>query len=344
MNVEARRSPIYHLGATPVKSIGRLCGVLLFGTLAAVCLTRAQSPTTDVEGRLRVTGSGQIIGLRIRLTRQSGSRQFMETFTQPDGRFSFRQVTAGDYLVEIPETADFYAAAASVSVQPTPSMGRTVVSVLIDLVAKPSGARSSSVVMADVDAKVPEAAFKHYRAGLKALESKDSARAISELRAAIQIYPDYYAARLELGRELRAQKRFEEATETLKTLSQLAPGRAEPHLEYALVLLGLERREQAISELHTALELEEKSWAPHYFLGLALFDSNGEVAEKEFQRALELNEKKAARSHVALARLALRKGQQEVALKHLDTYLALEPNAPDAETVRKFAQRLRSGK
>ena len=40
----------------------------------------------------------------------------------------------------------------------------------------------------------------------------------------------------------------------------------------------------------------------------------------------------------------LRRGEQKAALKHLDAYLALEPNAPDAETVRKFADRLRTGK
>jgi len=210
---------------------------------------------------------------------------------------------------------------------------------------KPSlEARSASVLMADVDTKVPGTAAKHYAAALKALESKDSAKAISELKAATDIYPNYYAARLELGREFRTLKRFQEAAETLKSLSQLAPTRAEPHLEYALVLLGLEKKNESVGELRTAIELEDKSWAPHYFLGLALFDSNGAEAEKEFQRAIELNEKKAARAHVALARLSLRKGEQKAALKHLDTYLALEPNAPDAETVRKFADRLRTGK
>jgi len=204
--------------------------------------------------------------------------------------------------------------------------------------------RSALLVMADVDTRVPGAAAKHYAAGIKAVEAKDSAKAITELKAAIEAYPKYYAARLELGREFRTLRRFEEAAETLRSLSELAPTRAEPHLEYALVLLGLGRKEESIKELRTAIELENQSWAPHYFLGLALFDLNGADAEKEFQQAIELNEKKAARAHVALARLFLRKGEQKAALKHLDTYLALEPNAPDAGTVRKFADRLRTSK
>jgi tetratricopeptide (TPR) repeat protein len=316
----------------------------LSATFIGVSSAKAQSPTVDVEGHLRAHGRGQIIGLRVRLTRQNGSRQFSETYSESDGRFAFRQVSSGDYLVEILESSDFLPAAASVSIQASPSINRTVVSVLIDLMPKPSPNRSASVVMADVDTKVPQFALKHYVAGLKGVESKDSDKAISEFKAAIEVYPTYYAARLELGREFRTLKRFQEAAETLKSLSELAPTRAEPHLEYALVLLGLGSREESIKELRTAIELEEQSWAPHYFLGLALFDSDGAEAAKEFQRAIELNEKKAARAHVALARLLLRKGEQKAALKHLDTYLALEPNAPDAETVRKFADRLRTNK
>ena len=324
---------------------GRFWALALFVSMLIAFSAKAQSPTVDVEGHLRTHGRGQIVGLRIRLTRQNGTRQFTETFSESDGRFSFRQVSSGDYLVEIVESADFLPAAASVSIQASPSISRTVVSVLIDLMPKPSpGTRSASVLMADVDTKVPEPAAKHYVAGLKALKSKDSDKAISEFKAALEVYPNYYAARLELGREYRTLKRFQEAAETLKSLSQLAPTRAEPHLEYALVLLGLGSREESIKELRTAIELEEQSWAAHYFLGLALFDSNGTEAEKEFQRAIELNEKKAARAHVALARLFLRKGEQKAALKHLDTYLTLEPNAPDVETLRKFADRLRAGK
>ena len=321
--------------------ISTLVALLSFGFAV---FTYAQSPTVDVEGRVRAHADGQIVGLRVRLTRQSGGRQFTETFTSSDGRFSFRGVVSGDYLVEIPESADFIAAAATVSVQAAPSINRSVVSVLVDLMPKPSENRRAAVLAADFDTNVPAAAAKHYAAALKAIESRDSTKAISELQLAIQIFPKYYAARLELGRQFRSLKRFEEAADTLQSLGELAPSRAEPHLEYALVLLGLEKRDESIAELRSAIQLDEKSWAAHYFLGLALFDLDGNSAGKEFQRALELNEKKAAHAHVALARLALRNGAQQIALKHLDAYLALEPHAPDAETVRKFAERLRAGK
>ena len=91
----------------------------------------------------------------------------------------------------------------------------------------------TGVVTADVDLHVPKAAVKHYEVGAKALSSRDAARAESELRLAIEGYPDYYAARLDLGREFRQQKRYKEAEEILNPLPQMAPAFATRALTFA---------------------------------------------------------------------------------------------------------------
>jgi len=330
-------------------TITRLVRPVLFSLLFCGLLsspTKAQSrSSTDIEGRLRSSGGGQIVGLRIRLIKQSGSRQATEGFSRPDGTFFFRDIPAGDYLIETLETEDFKATATSVSVVPVPGMGPTIIPVLIELPTKSNAASGNpAVVSADVDVNVPKAAVKHFHAGLKAMESKDEERATTELKAAIEAFPDYYGARLALGLLLRSQKRFQEAAETFKQLGQLAPKRSVPHVEYGRVLLDLGQKEDAARELTTAIQLEEGNWTAHFFLGLAVLETNTDVAEKQFQRALEIDEQKAARAHVALARIAMARGESEVALKHLTAYLKLVPNAPDAEVVRKHIERLRSKK
>jgi len=196
--------------------------------------------------------------------------------------------------------------------------------------------------MADVDLNVPKKAQKHYETGMKKLEKGDSTQAIVELRAAIKIFTSYYAARLELGRELRLRKRFPEALEVVEPLAALAPKRAEPRIEHGIILLALQRRDDAIHQLEAALRLGESSWAAHLYLGWALLEQDEAKAEPHFQRAIEIDEHKAARAHLALARLAETKGQRLLALSHLDAYLALAPNADDAEATRKLAERLRS--
>jgi len=177
---------------------------------------------------------------------------------------------------------------------------------------------------------------------MKKLEKGDSTQAIVELRAAIKIFTSYYAARLELGRELRLRKRFPEALEVVEPLAALAPKRAEPRIEHGIILLALQRRDDAIHQLEAALRLGESSWAAHLYLGWALLEQDEAKAEPHFQRAIEIDEHKAARAHLALARLAETKGQRLLALSHLDAYLALAPNADDAEATRKLAERLRS--
>ncbi|HEX8352967.1 MAG TPA: tetratricopeptide repeat protein, partial [Pyrinomonadaceae bacterium] len=167
------------------------------------------------------------------------------------------------------------------------------------------------------------------------------ARAIKELQAAIEIYPDYYSARVELGRKLRLDRRFEEAQGFLSRLREIAPKKAEGRIEHGIVLLELGRREDAAAELRAALQSEEANWATHLYLGWALLEDQPTQAVPHFERALALDEQKAARAHLALARVAEQGGDRERALRHLDSYLTIAPNAKDIDSARKLAEHLR---
>jgi tetratricopeptide (TPR) repeat protein len=252
-------------------------------------------------------------------------------------------VTEGEYSVETFETELYEATNTYIQVRPVPRNKPSLFTVFVELPlkAKPDKVARGEL-MADVDLNVPQKAVKHYSAGMKKIQKRDSAGAIAEFRSAIEIFPQYYAARLELGRELRLQKRFPEALEIIEPLVQIAPKRVEPHLEQGIVMLSLERRDDAISALTTAVRLGETNWAAHLYLGWALLERDGQKAESHFQRAIELDERKAARAHLALARLAEARGERLLALDHLDAYLTLAPQASDAEATRKLAERLRN--
>lgn len=304
----------------------------------------AQSQTFDpvhqLEGRLQHK-NGTVAGMRVRLVRRDSMEPIGETFSRPEGAFVFTRVPDGDYLIETFETEIYEATSTEVTLRPRPRRS-TYLNVFIDIPLRAAPARNApGVITADVDLNVPKDALKHYRAGTKALQNGDSARAITELREAVRAYPDYYAARLGLGRELRLEKRFPEAAEVLTPLPQIAPNRAEARLEYGIVLLELKRAEEATLELRRALQLEEANWAIHLYLGWALLESQPQEAEPHFKRALEIDERKAVRAHLALARLADARGERQLAIQHLDTYLTLMPTAPDAEAVRKLADKLR---
>ncbi|CAN5807151.1 hypothetical protein BH20ACI3_BH20ACI3_17840 [soil metagenome] len=302
----------------------------------------AQSDTIyhKIEGRIqfRIDGVGN---LRVRLLRDF--RPVGETFTRPEGQFNFNMLLEGDYIVETFETEKYEATSASLVVRPV-VRGRTeVFRVFVELALKPPPARvAPGVLAADIDLDVPKAARKHYSAGLKALKEGNTERGIKELQTAVNLYPQYYGARLALGLELRVQKQYEKAAEVLRPLHEIAPKRAEPLVQHAAALLALGRRDEAIEELNNAVGLEGENWAAHFYLGWALLESAGDMAEPHLKRALILGEHKAARAHLALARLANAKGQQQLAIDHLEAYLKLAPHGDDAEFARRLVQTLRT--
>jgi tetratricopeptide (TPR) repeat protein len=310
--------------------------------LCVASVTNAQTfeVVHQIEGRLQHK-NGSISGMRVRLVRKDSLQPIGETFSRAEGTFVFSRITDGDYIIETFETDLYEATSTEVVLRPIPRRP-TYFNVFIEIPYKAApSSKPAGVIAADVDLNVPKAATKHYRAGEKALKDGNFVLAETELRAAIAAYPNYYQARFDLGHELRLKKRFTEAAEILQPLPQIAPRRAEARLEYGVALLELKRRDEAIEELGRAVQLEESSWAAHLYLGWALLESQPEQAEPHFRRALELAERKAARAHLALARIADAKGQKQIAIQHLEAYITLMPTATDADAARSLLQKLR---
>ena len=297
-----------------------------------------------VEVRLMYRG-GRASNIRVRLVRQSSFTTAGETITRPEGDAVFNSLSEGDYFIQTFENDQFEATETKVSVYaldrryPKPNNQTVIVELPLKVPAPPP---APGVVRADVDINVPKGAVKRYEAGLKALRAADTARAVKEFEAAIAAHPDYYSARIELGRKLRQERRFKEAEPVLARLREIAPKKAEGRIEYGIVLLELGRRADAAVELRAALESEEANWAAHLYLGWALLEDQPVQAVPHFERALALDEQRSARAHLALARIAEQGGQRERAIQHLDAYITLAPQANDAEATRKLAERLRN--
>ena len=329
--------------------MARTCSAL-FALLLLLSPTRAgQSVGTgvhEVEGRVWARGAGGVGQVRVRLLRLPEGRPIAETFTRREGQFRFTHLAEGEYAVETFETEKFEAALKNVSVNPLVRNQPTTFTVSIELsekAAEGDGAKPPpGVAAADVDAGVPRRAVEHYLAGMRALREGDSRRATAELKKAIAAHPPYYAARLEYGRELRRRGEAAAAEEALRPLRETAPGKVEARVEYALALLDLGRREGAAAELEAAAGLPGAGWEPHYYLGWALLETRAADAKTHLLRALELDETRAARAHLALARIAHEHGQRAAAVKHLEAFLALSPDSQEAEAARALADKLRA--
>lgn len=314
--------------------LGVMCVILGF-----VWVASAQDIVHQLEGRLQ-DKHGVVPAMRVRLVRRDSLEPVAETFSRADGSFVFTRVTDGDYLVETFETRVHEPTSTEASLRPRPRRS-TFLNLYVDIPLKSNPELKPGVVYADVDLNVPKSAVKHYQKGSKALKEDDFITAEKELRQAISIYQNYYRARLELGRELRLRKRFAEAADVLFPLLQIAPGRADPRVEYGICLLELDRRDDATRELRRAVELDAYSWASHLYLGWALLETSPEQAEPFFKRAIELDERKAARAYLSLARIADSQSKTDLAIQYLEAYLAIMPNASDSDAARKLLAKLR---
>src|SRR5689334_8002874 len=194
-----------------VKDFWMRIALALIAALTAASSNYAQTSSTTVyhqiEGRLHNRNGSDASNIHVRILRAATRRPIGETFSRSRGEFEFNYIQEGDYIIETYETKELEATSTSIQVRPFPREQSTIFHIEIDIPLKPPTAGATpGVIAADVDLLVPKEALKHYRAGVKSLEGGDSERAVKELQDAIKAYPDYYAARLELGREMRRQK------------------------------------------------------------------------------------------------------------------------------------------
>jgi tetratricopeptide (TPR) repeat protein len=319
--------------------LGALLGLASIAT-GATPAARTQIGINRLEGILRSSGRERPV-VKVRLILERGMRPVGETIAGTDGRFRFEGLLPSDYVLETEETLVFKATTTRLRIYQHTTQEGTNNHVNVTLPLKQADPITTGTVSATLDVAVPASARDRFAAGRSAAASGDTSKAISEYRAAIEAHPDYYSARLELGKEFRKLGRFAEALEALEPLRRIAPREAEPLIEIGVSNMGLSKRDVATTALTEAVRLDASSWSAHLYLGYALVDVKDEQAEPHFWTALKLNEKAAAKAHLALARLADKYGFPKDAVEQLDAYLALEPNAPDSDAVRKLADKLR---
>jgi tetratricopeptide (TPR) repeat protein len=169
----------------------------------------------------------------------------------------------------------------------------------------------------------------HYSLGITLWQSGDFPAAADQLRAAIQIQPDYAEAYYTLGTVLKQMEKYPEAAESLRQAIKLQPDFAGAHTTLAAVLrqlgdaagaateakAGAEISKEkngmqaatfatnsgrrflvvgdvdgAISQFRSAIASSPSFAQAHYQLGLALTQKGQkQEAEAEFQRAKELD-------------------------------------------------------
>ena len=127
----------------------------------------------------------------------------------------------------------------------------------------------------------------------------------------------------QLGQQLLAAGRFDEAQRSLELSLNLFPGQAECHFDLANVLYNAGRIDAAIAEYRHAVRLDPRLTAAWYNLGVALMQSGRmEEAERAYRRALRFGPDQ-AETHNNLAILLQSSNRSKEAIQHYKAAAAL---------------------
>ncbi len=154
--------------------------------------------------------------------------------------------------------------------------------------------------------------------------------AVEQYRQVLALTPDDALAHSNLGTALAAQGRLDEAVGHYERALALAPGDADTHSNLGNALLSLGRAAEGVESLRRALDIDPGSAEAHAVLGIALHDG-GELDEAivQLRRAIDLGIV-SAELHNRLGIALGSQGRLDEATVELRRAVDLEPGNVDA--------------
>jgi protein O-mannosyl-transferase len=154
--------------------------------------------------------------------------------------------------------------------------------------------------------------------------------AITHLRKALELSPNYALSHHNLGCALLAQGHMDEAAAHFRKALDLQPGNAQSHNNFGVVLRQQGQLGDAMAHFQKALEIKPDYAEAHNNLGLALRRQGQlESAIAHFLKALEIRPDY-AEAHNNFAVALRHQGQLGNAIDHLQRAVAIQPDLADA--------------
>ena len=264
--------------------------------------------------------------------------------TDGSGLFVFRKLSDGTFQVRV-QTAGTNYVSQTKRVDLARPTGFGVATEEVDFVLAAARSNSGNTAKPGVVfvQEVPEAARKQYQKATELLDKSNRRNeALAALKSAVEIFPQYFDALETLGTEQVKDQQYDAAIPILtKALAVNARAYASC-FALGVAQYHLKQLQPAIESFRRALLLNEKSINANLWLGIALRQtSRPEEAETYLRRADVLAQSKLPDAHWQLALLFNQLKRYKEAADELEIFLKLQPDARDAELIRKLIQRLR---
>jgi tetratricopeptide (TPR) repeat protein len=309
---------------------------------------RASADTNSavIEGRVTLP-SGFAADRNVKITLRNSQMTLFTVYSNKHGEFRFHDLSEGIYYVQ----AEIAGSKDADAFEPTEQrivLGRGITWEVTLQLREKTGSydrvlRSRVVSAAEMRQTVPAPAKKEYEIGLKFVSKGDVPQASSHFKDAIALYPDYLAARNDLGAQCLKLKRVDEAEEHF--LQVLEKDEKNLYARYNLGLVRVERKDyaNAIAEMNRAIAIDSSFGPAHLWMGVGLLET-GDLpgAERELTRALIIGGQDCLPAHYHLARAYLMRGDPNEALRAVRSYLEESPRGEYAKEAKELARKLES--
>lgn len=293
-----------------------------------------------IEGRVTFP-SGFSAERYIKITVRNSVSTLYRIYTNKHGEFRFHDLSEGIYYVQAEiEDANFEPAVEKVV------LGRGIVYELTLQLRERTGHQIRGpggrvVSAAELRQSVPASAKREYNLAWKRVSKGEFLQAAAHFEQAIAIYPEYLAARNDLGAQYLKLKRVDEAEAHFHSVLE-----RDPKNLFATFNLGLGRIERrdysgAIAQLQLAIAIDSAWPKPHLWLGFAMLEMGDlPTAERELTKALVMGGEECVAAHYHLARVYLKRGDPEEASRAIVAYLEEAPRGEYGNEARELARRL----
>jgi len=191
------------------------------------------------------------------------------------------------------------------------------------------------------DETVPAEARKEFEAGQKLMnDGKDLDGSLQHFRKAIQLYNNYPEAYLMVGLVSLDQRKLDDAQAALQKSTELAPHLAQGFLALGAVYNQEKKFDDAQKALTRGLELKPddaqgESDLARTYLAMGKWQD----AEPHAQKSVSLNPELPI-PHIFLGNIALKKQDNQTAVKEFKEYLRLDPRGPMAGAVQQMVAKI----
>ena len=187
--------------------------------------------------------------------------------------------------------------------------------------------------------QAPRDARKAYEKGLDALKKNKPDQADQEFRKAVELYPRYAAAWLELGKSMERREQYPEARQAYASALAADSKYVYPYQQLYQLALREQNWKDLADKTEQLLHLDPYEFpAAYYYNAVAHFKlKEYDAAENSAHQAVDADRKhENPKTHYLLGAILVQKHDWTAATASLQTYLKTAPNAPEKAEVEKI--------